>query len=316
MIKVSVLVPIYGTELYIERCARSLFEQTYDNIEIIFVNDCTKDNAIGVLQKIIENYPNRKEQAKIVNHEKNKGLAGARLTGLLHATGDYVWFVDSDDFVENNAIEICLPYLQQGVDMITFNYYTESIIGSQKYNEQKITIENILLNTVSPSIWKYIVRKDIFYRNNIYPVLGLDYSEDYLLTARLILVCHNVTVLVTKYLYHYELGNQQSYLHNPTVKSMENCIDTALMVTEFYKNNNVIDKYHFALALKMAFCFFDMLVCDRTNNKLKDILISIKNTDKLIYYIIRLFPTNCSKLILQMLKRLLFGRYLQYLSRT
>lgn len=311
MIKVSILVPIFGTELYVERCARSLFEQTYGNIEIIFVNDCTKDNSIGVLQKIIEDYPNRKEQTKIVNHVENKGLAGARLTGLLHATGDYVWFVDSDDFVENNAIEICLPYLQQCVDMITFNYYTESFLGSKKHIEQKITIENILLNNVSPSIWKYIVRKDIFYKNNIYPVLGLDYSEDYLLTARLILVSHNVKVLASKYLYHYELGNQQSYLHNPTVRSMENCIDTALLVTEFYKNNNVLSKYHLALAIKMAFCYFDMLVCDRTNYKLKNILISIKHTDKLIYYIIRLFPINCSKLIVQMIKRLLFGHFLQ-----
>ena len=64
--KVSILVPVYGVEKYIERCARSLFEQTYDNIEYIFVDDCTKDRSIGILQKVLEDYPNRKNQVKIL----------------------------------------------------------------------------------------------------------------------------------------------------------------------------------------------------------------------------------------------------------
>lgn len=68
--KVSILVPVYGVEKYIERCARSLFEQTYDNIEYIFVDDCTKDRSIEILQKVLEDYPNRKNQVKILNHEK------------------------------------------------------------------------------------------------------------------------------------------------------------------------------------------------------------------------------------------------------
>lgn len=68
--KVSILVPVYGVEKYIERCARSLFEQTYDNIEYIFVDDCTKDRSIEILQKVLEDYPNRKKQVEILHHEK------------------------------------------------------------------------------------------------------------------------------------------------------------------------------------------------------------------------------------------------------
>ena len=75
---VSVLVPIYGVEEYIEKCTRSLFEQTYDNIEYVFVDDCTTDNSIIVLRNVLENYPKRKGHVKIVKHAQNKGLSGAK----------------------------------------------------------------------------------------------------------------------------------------------------------------------------------------------------------------------------------------------
>ena len=102
--KVSILVPVYGVEKYIERCARSLFEQTYDNIEYIFVDDCTKDRSIEILQKVLEDYPNRKNQVKILHHEKNRGLSAARNTALDASTGDYLMHVDSDDYLRKDAV--------------------------------------------------------------------------------------------------------------------------------------------------------------------------------------------------------------------
>ena len=82
MPKVSVIIPIYGVEKYIERCARSLFEQTLDDIEFVFVNDCTQDKSMEVLQTIIDKYPNRKGQVRIVHHEVNKGKGRALKTAF------------------------------------------------------------------------------------------------------------------------------------------------------------------------------------------------------------------------------------------
>ena len=82
MPKVSVIIPVYGVEKYIERCARSLFEQTLEDMEFIFVNDCTKDNSIDILLRVIDEYPKRKSQVHILNHEFNKGLPVARQTGI------------------------------------------------------------------------------------------------------------------------------------------------------------------------------------------------------------------------------------------
>ena len=95
--KVSIIVPIYGVEHFIERCARSLFEQTLDGIEFIFVNDSTPDNSISILLRVLEDYPNRQNQVRIVQHEVNKGLPFARQTGIRLAKGEYIAHCDSDD---------------------------------------------------------------------------------------------------------------------------------------------------------------------------------------------------------------------------
>ena len=82
---VSLLVPIYGVEKFIEKCAVSLFEQTYSNIEYVFVDDCTPDNSISVLRDIIAEYPGRKSKVRILHHEYNRGLAAARKTSIENA---------------------------------------------------------------------------------------------------------------------------------------------------------------------------------------------------------------------------------------
>ena len=96
--KVSVLVPVYNVENYLQNCIYSLKNQTYDNLEIIFVNDASTDNCPKILHKTIKKMKN----AKLINHDKNKSLYLTRWTALCACTGDYIAFLDSDDYVENN----------------------------------------------------------------------------------------------------------------------------------------------------------------------------------------------------------------------
>ena len=109
MPKVSVIIPIYGVEKYIERCARSLFEQTLDDIEYIFIDDCTPDNSMIVLQSIIEKYRFRLDkEKKVVRIEKmpsNSGLTAVRSHGMQLALGEYVIHCDSDDWVDRELYE-------------------------------------------------------------------------------------------------------------------------------------------------------------------------------------------------------------------
>lgn len=101
--KVSIIVPIYGVEKYIERCARSLFEQSFKDIEYIFVNDCTTDASMSILASVIRDYPGY--NIHIINKKTNEGLPQARKTGVIASTGEYIMHVDSDDWLEPKAIE-------------------------------------------------------------------------------------------------------------------------------------------------------------------------------------------------------------------
>lgn len=132
-IKVSILVPIYGVEKYIERCVRSLFEQSFTDIEYIFVNDCTKDSSMVILNKLIKEYEEKKGSIKIINHEKNGGLAASRITALKNATGEFITFVDSDDYLPIHAIGILIKSaIEENSDIVIGNFLMMQEIFSRK----------------------------------------------------------------------------------------------------------------------------------------------------------------------------------------
>ena len=265
--KVSILVPIYGTELYIEKCARTLFEQTYDNIEFIFVNDCTRDNSVNVLKRVLEEYPLRKSQTRIIEHKENKGLAGSRLTGLQNATGEYVWCVDSDDYIKKNAVEVLLPYMLDDYDFISFNYILNDGKTFSKLKSKKLSVGNLLINRIPPSIWKCVIKRKLFIDNNIWPVVGINSSEDYLLTARLILVAKKKILLKDEHLYYYNVSNLNSYMNNMKLSSYENSADSAIIVCDFYRKHGKLRTYKVYLACRLAMCYARLLEIDPKNQR-------------------------------------------------
>lgn len=97
-IKISIIMPVYNTEKYVKRCINSVLQQTYSNIELIIVDDCSPGN----IKEIAQDFINIDNRVKIISHEVNKGLFCARLTGAKQATGDYIAFIDSDDYVSND----------------------------------------------------------------------------------------------------------------------------------------------------------------------------------------------------------------------
>lgn len=119
-IKFSFIVPVYNVEKYLSRCLDSLLTQNYQNFEIICINDGSPDNSINILQM----YQKKHNNIFIINQE-NKGLGGARNTGLKYASGDYIWFIDSDDWIEPTSLYLLNNYISQegSKDMILFNAY-------------------------------------------------------------------------------------------------------------------------------------------------------------------------------------------------
>ena len=136
MPKVSVIIPVYGVEKYIERCARSLFEQTLNDIEYIFVDDCSPDKSIEILEHIVEEYrPRFTREKKVVRIERmltNSGLPAVRKHGIQFSTGEYVIHCDSDDWVHPEMYERLYNYAVTGdYDMVWCDYYR----SDGKHNE-------------------------------------------------------------------------------------------------------------------------------------------------------------------------------------
>lgn len=220
---VSVLVPIYNVEKYIERCARSIFEQAYENLEIIFVNDCTPDNSVGVLRKVLAEYPNRIAQTQIINHEKNLGLAGARLTGLKTSTGKYIQNIDSDDYIDKNMISDMVALAEQenaDITICDFMYvYTnkkEHIYVNPPLDPLSC-LECVLFGIVHSSVCNKLIRRDLFINNRIHQFVGLDLREDFSVLYKLVYYCKRIAYLPKAYYYYRQ--NASSMVNNYNEKS-------------------------------------------------------------------------------------------------
>ena len=176
---VSVIVPVYNVERYLDECLNSIRQQTYENLEIIVVEDCSTDNSLNTLIKHLED-----SRVKLIQHEKNSGLSAARNTGIDAAKGDYIMFVDSDDHIHNNLIQLCLDNTsKKELDLIVFDFqsFYDGVKIDNKLNKNK-KYESKLFNQSEylkyhHFAWLKFLRADIL-KNNIlrFPV-GYYYED-------------------------------------------------------------------------------------------------------------------------------------------
>lgn len=135
MPKVSVIIAVYKAEPFIERCARSLFGQTLDDIEYIFVDDCSPDRSIEVMQRVLADYPERKPLVRVIRHEVNQGVSITRQDGVDAATGDYIIHCDPDDWLDLDAYEVVYnEAVKHRSDLVMFDFYTK-VLNPRSYKK-------------------------------------------------------------------------------------------------------------------------------------------------------------------------------------
>lgn len=217
MLLVSILTPVYNVEYYIERCARSLFGQTYPDLEFVFVDDCSPDDSCRLLQQVLEEYPHQKGRTTILHHDCNRGLAAARNTALDHATGDFICVVDSDDWMEPNAIELLVNKQREtSADIVAGNVIMHTLDGEQQFIEKRYSSkEELVLQqfqiTWDHVIWRRIIRRSLYENNHIRCIEGCDMAEDRLQMA-LLAYCADSYVQIDDFVYHYERRNEDSIM--------------------------------------------------------------------------------------------------------
>lgn len=212
MPKVSVIIPVYGVEKYIERCARSLFEQTLDDIEYIFVDDCSPDKSIAILENIIKEYqPRLKKEHKNVRIErlsKNCGLPNVRRYGINLATGDYIAHCDSDDWVDVHMYEeMYNKAIEEDADVVVCDFcstdceneqYSKGLISKEREN----VIVDVLLWRIAGCLWNKLVRRKEYTDHDlIYPTHNM--GEDAALIVQILWNAKRISYLPEPFYYYY-----------------------------------------------------------------------------------------------------------------
>lgn len=240
---VSICVPIYGVETYIEKCARSLFEQTYANIEYIFVDDCGTDKSISILQQVCQAYPQRQDQVHVIRHEKNRGLAAARNTAVENAHGEFIIHVDSDDWVETQMVELLVQTQQQtNADIVSgnaiahYNGYTRTLIEPE-YTDRDAMIKGMLELTIDHAIWRRLIRTTLYRQNGIRAIEGANIGEDHQVMPQLTYYAQSFA-RCEKIVYHYNCMNINSYVHDAGKKEFNrkkyNCDNRSIDILEAF----------------------------------------------------------------------------------
>lgn len=210
MPKISVIVPIYNVEKYLDKCLDSCLNQSFRDIEIICVNDGSQDNSI----KIIEQYQ-RKDNRFICINKKNEGLLLARKSGINIAKGDYIFHLDGDDYLPKNALELLYEKaLLTGADIVrgNANHVTEdgAYISTFKYpyfdNLTGLQFLSYMLRYSYHSIWAALVKKECYVSNFIYPE-NVSIGEDLIYMSQLSLFAHKVTYIEAVVYYYIKRGN-------------------------------------------------------------------------------------------------------------
>ncbi len=252
MPKVSVIVPFYNVEGYIEKCLDTLVNQTLEDIEIILVNDGSKDNSILIAKKFLENYPK-----KIVYLEKeNGGLSDARNFGIPYAKGEYIAFLDSDDYVEKNMYEEMYNLAKkENSDMVQCNFYWEYIDKNKKKigDMQKYSNKKELITKGRVEAWNKLIKREILENEEIRFPKGLRY-EDVEFTYKLAPYLEKVSFIDKPFIHYIQRQNSISNSQNERTAEIFDILDN---VIKYYKEKNIYEEYKNELEyiyVKTVFC--------------------------------------------------------------
>lgn len=210
---ISVIAPIYGVELYIEDFLHSLLGQSYPYLQFVFVNDGTKDNSMSILHSVVEkSYSHLSDRILIVNKE-NGGLPAARRTGVEHATGDYVYHVDPDDWLSDGALaEIAEVIRKTGADVVYFNYVKEYGNRSSIKKERVYTLQdrhefirNMYNHKSYGTLCNKCVKRNLYTENAIF-FPKYSYAEDCYVSVQLVGYADSLAYLDFD-VYHYRKTN-------------------------------------------------------------------------------------------------------------
>ncbi len=240
----SIIVPVYNVEKYLEKCLTSILKQTYSDFEIIAVNDGSSDNSLEILNSFKKIY----SCLKVVSQE-NKGLGGARNTGILYSSGEYLIFIDSDDYIEPDMLEDVNRKLSTyDLDMLIFDWkrirengQVIDFSSNKNFKKEFTLLTKKQLAIMPPSAVIRVCKKELFVNHKIFFPEKLWY-EDFATSYKLVPFT-NKAAYYKKPFYNY-LQRDGSIMHTPSITRMMEIMQAFRTEYEFYKDNDFLNEYY------------------------------------------------------------------------
>ncbi len=238
-VKLSIIVPVYNVEKYLNECIDSIINAYVDGVEVILIDDGSTDRSSVICDKYEEQY-----DYISVKHKKNGGLSSARNTGINMAKGKYIWFVDSDDYIKSDSIECVIKAIGEDRDIIFINYqrvYPDNRVyfyqGFKENDNLNIEPYKFLrdLGNVSYAAQKFIVKRSLILDNQIFFTEGL-YHEDEDWTPRMICEAKSFTRIMPA-IYNYRVGNPTSITGMLNPKKVYDKVRVSENIYSRIKNN-------------------------------------------------------------------------------
>lgn len=309
-IKVSVIVPIYNVEEYIEECVTSILKQTLKEIEIILVNDGTKDNSMKIIEKYFDD-----KRIKVINKE-NGGLSSARNAGLKIAKGEYISFIDSDDYIEKTMLED-LYNASEGADIIFSNGFDYNMNDGKLLKSSRKFFFKTAVNKgsyvcmyTSAVVWNKIYKREFLQENNLNFIEGIIHEDD-IFTIKTHFLANKVKYIEKNH-YYYRINRKNSIMNNNAkIKHLENYKIIYEKLNEFfnYFNGSNFEKFRLYLLLNYYIVFEWRL--DKKEHK-NEVKIFEKEVKK--YYNNLILSEIEKKIIQDDLKRILKNREYSYIN--
>lgn len=238
--KVSIVVPIYNVEPHIERCMHSLFQQSFDEIEYILVNDCSPDMSIAIAKEVIKQYPRRERYTRILHNYKNKGVSTSRNFGIDNCHGKYVIQIDSDDYVEKDMIEKMYKAAEKFCADIVVADSFEQWGNKHFYREEIIPLngpeyaKDMITGKCIPAIWNKLIITSLFRESNVRFPDGVDIGEDIATMPKLAYLAKKISKIDNAFV-HYIHYNKNSYSKNISTKGISDLQQDIKILLDFFE---------------------------------------------------------------------------------
>lgn len=283
---VSIIIPVYGVERYIKKCIDSVLHQTYDHLEVVIINDCTKDRSMEIVHELMDGILSFNGKIQYLEHHENRGLSAARQTGIEACKGDYLFHLDSDDYLEPDAIRVLVETLvQEDHDIVIGATVHEYIDGTwndfrairvKETFSKEAYLKEIIRQDTPNTIWGKLIRTSLYKNNKIRCVESICYAEDYAVLPKLMYYAQSIGFVALP-IYHYTHYNECSYTNNYKWKNIKDCFEAEKVIEEFfYAEKDFLKSLEIAHAKRSAWAIRQQLANSHELSEIQSFIEPVK----------------------------------------